>query len=166
MLNAWLESRLIVASSFRATRGNVRVFFSGSSLNFHSTTCIKSAFVNAFAFLNLAPNSRSLCACQPKLLSYLRLHIKKAALSTQFNLQKIIEELLAFLLLPKNIRKQIENKGLVLIYQMGCSVWTIHFLIFAYASVTFTANMQQGATVAISTQHIFFSPPCRGILHG
>jgi hypothetical protein len=50
-----------------------------------------------------------------------------------------------------------ENVGLVLVYQMRCSVWAIHFLIFVYASVSFTAHVQERAAVAISTQHFFAS---------
>jgi hypothetical protein len=40
---------------------------------------------------------------------------------------------------------------------MGCSVWTVYFLIFVYAFVTFAAHVQERASVAISTQHFFAS---------
>ena len=82
MLNAWPVSRPTFASSLRATSSKLRVFFSASSLNFHSTTEVKSLQVSALFLRNLLPSSRSRCACQPNALSYLRLQSRKSALST------------------------------------------------------------------------------------
>ena len=80
----WLVMRATFSGSFRATNSSPRCSFSGSSLNFHSTIEPKSAQLKTLFLRNFAPNSLSRCACEPKALSYLRLHIKKSALSTEF----------------------------------------------------------------------------------
>jgi hypothetical protein len=44
-----------------------------------------------------------------------------------------------------------------LVYQMCGSIWAVNLFVFAHASVTFAAHMQQCASVAVSTQHFFFA---------
>ena len=86
----WPVTRATFSGSLRAISSKPRTSFSGSSLNFHSIIAPKSAQVKTLFFRNFAPSSRSRCACQPKALSYLRLHNRKSALSTQSPMRVIV----------------------------------------------------------------------------
>jgi hypothetical protein len=53
--------------------------------------------------------------------------------------------------------KELKKKNLVVVYKMGCSVWTVNLFVFVNSSITFTAVMKHFTSVAISTQHFIAS---------